>query len=288
VSGINRKREAMEFIELIFKPEGEFLRNGLLGGILAGIAFGIIGSYVVIRRISYIAGAISHSILGGIGASLFLQGNYEIAWFPPLLGAVLAALSAALLIGFVSLYLKERSDTIISAIWVIGMAVGILLFSKTPGYNDLMSYLFGNILLISTNDVWMILGLDIVIILIFTLFYNKLLALSFDEKFAQLRGVRANLFYILLLCIIALSVVFMVRIVGIVMVIALLTLPAAAAGQFAKKLWQMILIAIFISLGCVCGGFIVSYNYDLPSGATIVILAGIVYLLAVFVNSIKK
>lgn len=270
----------MEFFKLAFSPEGEFLRNALFGGILAGIAFGIIGSYVVVRRISYIAGAISHCILGGIGASLFFQGNYGITWFPPLLGAIAAALLAAVVIGLVSIHAKERSDTIISAIWVIGMAIGIILFNKTPGYNDLMSYLFGNILLISTNDVVMIFVLDVLIIVVAVLFYNKLLALSFDEEFSQLRGVRVGLFYILLLCSVALTVVFMVRIVGIVLVIALLTLPAAAAGKYAKKLWQMMIFAAIISIICVTGGFALSYEPDLPSGAVIVILAGIAYLLA--------
>ena len=275
----------MEFFKLAFSPEGEFLRNGLFGGVLAGIAFGIIGSYVVVRRISYIAGAISHCILGGIGASLFFQGNYGINWFPPLLGAIFAALLAAVIIGLVSIHAKERSDTIISAIWVIGMAIGIVLFKKTPGYNDLMSYLFGNILLISTDDVVMILVLDVVILIVAVLFYNKLLALSFDEEFAQLRGINGGLFYIALLCLVALTVVFMVRIVGIVMVIALLTLPAAAAGKFAKRLWQMMIIAAVISIVCVTGGFALSYEPDLPSGAVIVLLAGIVYLLALASSS---
>ena len=278
----------MEFFRLAFSPEGEFLRNALIGGVLAGVAFGIIGSYVVVRRISYIAGAISHCILGGIGASLFFQGNYGITWFPPLLGAIFAALLAAVIIGLVSIYAKERSDTIISAIWVVGMAIGIVLFNKTPGYNDLMSYLFGNILLISTNDVVMILVLDVLIVIVAILFYNKLLALSFDEEFAQLRGVRAGMFYILLLCAVALTVVFMVRIVGIVMVIALLTLPAAAAGRYAKKLWQMMILATLIAIFCVTGGFALSYEPDLPSGAVIVILAGMVYLLAMVSSTVLR
>jgi len=270
----------MEFFKLVFTPEGEFLRNGLFGGVLAGIAFGVIGSYVVVRRISYIAGAISHCILGGIGAALFLQGNYGIAWFPPLFGAIAAALLAAVTIGFVSIYARERSDTIISAIWVIGMAVGIVLFKKTPGYNDLMSYLFGNILLVSANDVLMIFFLDIFILITVVLFYNKLLALSFDEDFANLRGIRGGFFYIALLCLIALTVVFMVRIVGVVMVIALLTLPAAAAGRYARRLWQMMILAAIIAILCVSGGFSLSYELDLPSGAVIVILSGIIYLFA--------
>lgn len=261
------------------------MRNALIGGVLAGVAFGIIGSYVVVRRISYIAGAISHCILGGIGASLFLQGNYGVSWCSPLLGAIFAALLAAVIIGLISIHAGERSDTIISAIWVVGMALGIILFNKTPGYNDLMSYLFGNILLISSSDVIMIFIVDLVIIIFIVLFYNKLLALSFDEEFAQLRGVRAGLFYILLLCAVALTVVFMVRIVGIVMVIALLTLPAAAAGRYARKLWQMMILATLIAVFCVIGGFALSYEPDLPSGPVIVVISGLVYLLAMVSSS---
>ena len=263
-----------------------FLQYALLTGILAGIACGIVGSYVTTRRITYIAGGIAHSVLAGLGAARYFQIVFGWAWLNPLYGAVAAALVAALIIGFVSLWsAKQREDTVIGAVWAIGMAVGILFIFKTPGYNeDLTSYLFGNILMVSPQDLWLIAGLDVLIVAVGLLFYNQLLAVCFDEEFARLRGVHVEFYYLLLLCLTALTVVLLVTVVGIVMVIALLTLPVAVAGHFAKRLWQMmalsaILTALFTSLG-----LFVSYGPDLPAGATTIVLAGIVYLAVAFAS----
>ena len=269
-----------EFFAALTNPGVPFIRYALIAGLLSSVSFGIIGTFVVVKRISYIAGAISHAALAGIGGALYLKHAYGIEAVSPLHGAVVAALAAAFIIGMVTTRYKEREDTVIGTIWAIGMAIGLLFISKTPGYVDPMSYLFGNILLVGRQELYLILLLDLVVITIGILFYQQFLALSFDEEFTQLRGIRTQLYYILLIFLIALTVVLMVTVVGIVMVIALLTIPAATAGIFSKKLWQMmvlggILCALFTSLGLGT-----SYMLDLPSGSTTIVIAGIIYLLS--------
>ncbi|KPK58749.1 MAG: hypothetical protein AMK73_09015, partial [Planctomycetes bacterium SM23_32] len=257
-----------EFMEALLDPAVPFLRYGLIAGLLASVAFGIIGTYVVTRRISYIAGAISHCILGGIGPALYVQKKLGVEWFHAMYGAVAAALLAALIIGLVSMYAREREDTVIGALWVTGMAVGVLFIWKTPGYVDAMSYLFGNILMITRRDLWLVGALDVVVVALGVAFYNKLLAVCFDEEFALLRGVRVQVYYLLLLCLAALTVVLLVPVVGIVMVIALLTLPAAVAGHFSRRLWQMMALSVAFCVLFTSVGLGVSYTYDLLSGPT--------------------
>jgi len=267
-----------EFIDALRDPAIPFLRYALLAGILASVAAGTIGSYVVTRRISYVAAAISHCVLGGIGAGLYLQTVHGLSWCHPMYAAVAAALSAAVVIGLVSIYGRQREDTVIGALWVIGMAAGLLLLARTPGYFDPMSYLFGNILLISRHDLWLVATLDVLVVAVAVFFHNKFLAVCFDEEFAELRGVRVKLHYLLLLCLTALTAVLLVRVVGIVMVIGLLTLPAAVAGHFARRLWQMMVLATAFCVAFVVVGLCTSYSYDLPSGPVIIVLAGLVYL----------
>lgn len=272
----------VEFLGALSNPDIAFIRYALIAGLLGSIAFGIIGTYVVTRRISYIAGAIAHSALGGIGAGLYLQIKVGSAWFTPTLGAVLSAVVSGVIIGYISMYARQREDTVIGAIWAIGMAAGLLFLTKTPGYVEPMSYLFGNILMITRRDLLIIGSLDAIIIILSTLFYNKFLAVAFDEEFARLRGVRTGFYYLLLLCLTALTVVLMVTVVGIVMVIALLTLPTAVAGLFSKKLWQMMIFSSLICMVFTALGLGFSYVYDLPTGSNIILFAGAVYLLAIF------
>ncbi len=259
-----------------------FLQYALLTGILASIACGIIGSYVVTRRITYIAGAIAHSVLAGMGAARYCEIVYHWEWMRPFYGAVAAALMAAVIVGLVSLKAKQREDTVISAVWAVGMAVGILFIFKTPGYNeDLMSYLFGNILMVSGCDLWLIAGLDVLIIGVVLLFYNQLLVVCFDEEFGRLRGIKVDFHYLTLLCLTALTVVLLVTVVGIVMVIALLTLPVAVAGQFSKRLWHMMALSVLLTALFTTSGIAASYGPDLPAGPTIIVLAGSVYILVI-------
>jgi zinc transport system permease protein len=266
-----------EFLDALRSPVPA-IRYALIAGVLSSVALGIIGTYVITRRISYIAGAISHSVLGGIGAALYLQVVWHCRWCDPVYGAMAAALLSALIIGGVSLCAKQREDTVIGAIWSVGMAVGLLFFAKTPGYVDPMSYLFGDILLLGRRDLHCILALDAVVIVLGVVFYNKFQAVCFDQEFAQLRGVRVNVYYMLLLCLTSLTIVILLRVVGIVLVIALLTLPAAVAGHFARQLWQMMLLAIVACGLFTVVGLAVSYSTNLPAGPVIIVIAAAAYL----------
>jgi len=276
-----------EFLSALADPSVPFIRYALIAGLLSSLSFGIIGSFVVVKRISYIAGAISHAALAGIGAALFFQFKFETASISPLLGAVAAALLAALIIGIVSIRYSEREDTIIGTIWAIGMAIGLLFIARTPGYVDPMSYLFGNILLVGKQELILIILLDLVVVAVGVLFYQQFLALSFDEEFTRLRGIRTHLYYILLIFLVALTVVLMVTVVGIVMVIALLTIPAATAGLFAKKLWQMMILAAVLCALFTVVGLGTSYVLDLPSGSTTIVVAGGFYLTALLLRGFK-
>jgi len=257
-----------------------FLQYALLTGLLSSVACGVVGSYVVSRRISYVAGAISHFILCGMGAARYFQIVHGWTWLQPLHGAVVSALLAAVIIALVSFHSRQREDTVIGALWAIGMAVGVLFISQTPGYNqDLMSYLFGNILMVTPHDLWLIAALDLGVVAAALAFYNQLQAVCFDEEFARIRGINVELYYTLLLCLTALTVVLLVTVVGIVMVIALITLPAAVAGHFTSTLGRMMLAATLFSIVFTVLGVAVSYGANLPAGATIIVLAGLTYLI---------
>ncbi|MCP4711256.1 MAG: metal ABC transporter permease [Planctomycetes bacterium] len=267
----------------------QFLQYALLAGVLGSIACGIVGSYVVVRRITYIAGGIAHCVLGGIGAALYLQKVHNIHWLQPMLGAVAAALLAALIIGCVSLKAKQREDTVIGALWAVGMATGIMFISQTPGYNiNPMSYLFGNILLVTSSDLWIIAILDVVVVTLCVLFYQQFLAVCFDEEYARTRGLNVDFYYLLLLTLTALTVVLLVSIVGIVLVIALLPLPVAVAGRFASRLWQLMILAALLTLLFTTAGLALSFKPNLPPGATIIILAGAAYLITTIAFTIKS
>lgn len=269
----------LEFFSALADPNLPFVRYAVITGLLASIPFGIIGTYVVVRRISYIAGAISHCILGGIGLGLYLQNAMGVRWFGPLHGAIAVALLAAVILSLVSIYGKQREDSVIGALWATGMGIGLLFLAKTPGYIDPMSYLFGNILLITRSDMLFVLILDVLVVGIVAVFYNCFLAVCFDEEYAGLRGVRTHWFYLVLLCLTALTIVLLVRVVGIVMVIALLTLPAAIAGNFAGSVKQMMLLATVLCGIFILAGLSTSYSLDLPSGPVIIVIAAAVYLL---------
>ena len=284
-TGAAKKGTVMfEFINALSDPDNEFLRLALYVGALASLAFGIMGTYVVTRRISYLAGAIAHCVFGGIGAGLYLQTVVGLKWFDPIYGAVASAILAAVIIGMVSLYSAQREDTVIGALWAVGMAAGLLFVDLTPGYFDISSYLFGDILLLTQRDVWMVAVLDVVILALSIYFYNTLLAVCFDDEFAKLRGIPVGPFFILLLCLTALTVVLLVRMVGIVMVIALLTLPAAVAGHFSRRLWQMMILAVLFCMAFTWSGLALSYMYNLSSGPTIIAIAGIMYITVLIIS----
>ncbi len=269
--------------------EHGFLQYALAAGVLASIACGVVGSYVAARRITYIAGGIAHSVLGGLGAARYLQVTQGWEWLHPLFGAVIAALLSALIIGVVSLRWRESEDTAISAIWAIGMAAGVLFIARTPGYaENLMSYLFGNILMVTPTSLWLMATLDLLVVALGLLFYKQLVAISFDEEFARMRGINVEAFYLLLLCMTALTVVLLVTVVGLVLVIALLTLPIAIAGHFSRSLRQVMAISAALIAVLTVLGLGLSYNADLPAGATIIVLTGALYLIVIGAASLRS
>ncbi|MGD8275745.1 MAG: metal ABC transporter permease, partial [Thiohalocapsa sp.] len=246
---------------------------------LASIGCGLIGPFVVVKRIAFLAGGIAHSVLGGMGAALYFG-------FDPLLGALAAAIVSALLIGWVRLTWHTGEDTAIGALWAIGMAVGILFISRTPGYTtDLMSFLFGNILLVPTRELWFMAALDLLLLLVVGLGYRHFIAVAFDEDFARLRGLPVAALYLLLLVLVALTVVLMIQVVGLILVIALLTLPAAMAGQWTHSITSMMLLATVLGAALTSGGLALSYTPDLPPGPTIILLAGALYLVSAVVSA---
>jgi len=272
----------IEFFQNV--AEHRFLQYALLAAGLASVACGIVGTYVVTRRITYIAGGIAHSVLGGMGLARYLALVHGWDWLSPLHGAVAAALASAFTIGWVTMRWKEREDTAIGAIWAIGMAVGIIFIALTPGYNEeLMSYLFGNILMVSPGDLWMMLGLDVIVLVVTFLFFNQLMAVTYDEDFARARGLNTEAYFLLLLCLTALTVVVLTTVVGVVLVIALLTLPVAVAGHVVRTLRATMIIAVAVSLLTTTGGLALSYGPDLPAGASIIVLAGGLYVAAILV-----
>ncbi len=268
----------IEFMQAL--TEHAFMRNALLAGILASMACGVVGTYVVTLRITVIAGSLAHTVLGGMGVAYYLRAAHGWQWLHPLYGAVAAALVAALIIGYVRARGTEREDTVISALWAIGMAIGILFLFRTPGYKaDLMTYLFGNIVLVDPHALRLLVVLDAVILAIAFFFYYPLLSVCFDAEFARLRGINVSLFYTMLLCLTALTIVTLIYVVGIVMVIALVTLPVSVAGRFARRLWQIMVLAAVLSAGFTTAGLGISYGSDLPVGATTILLAAAIYVL---------
>ena len=252
----------------------EFMRNALFAAVLASIACGVIGSYVVIKRLVFISGGISHSAFGGIGLAYFLG-------IDPLITLIPFSILCALGIGWLSQKTKVASDTAIGIFWALGMAIGIILINLSPGYSpDLFSYLFGSILTVPNSDLFLMLILNFMIVISVFLLYREFQAISFDEEYAEVSGLPVKFLYLLLLCLIALTIVILIRIVGIILVIALLTIPSATAKFFSKSLKGMMLLSIFFGMFFTLTGLGLSYIFNLASGATIILIACVFFLIA--------
>ncbi|AEF84105.1 ABC-type transport system, permease component [Treponema primitia ZAS-2] len=277
-----------DFIEALLNPAFPFIRNALLAGLLSSVLFGVLGSIVTVRRIASLAGAVSHAVLGGIGMALYLSASGLVPGFPPMAGALIFAVISAGLIGVVSLKAKQREDTVINSIWAIGMSAGVLFMAKTAGYTDPSSYLFGNILLISTRDLILMAILDILVLFLAWRFYPQLEASSFDEEFARVRGVPTTTLFLILLTVTAVAIVLLQTFVGIVMVIAMLTLPAGTAGYSAKSLSGMMILSCVFSALFSAGGLALGWSFDLPVGAITVMLAGAVFLITGAVRGVLR
>lgn len=267
-----------DFILALGNPDLPFLRNAFYAGILSSVLFGVVGAVVTVRRIAGLAGSISHAVLGGIGLALFLSVHKIVPGLQPLTGALVFAIFSALVIGVVSLKAKQRVDTAINAIWAIGMSLGVLFLAKTPGYTDLMSYLFGNILFISSQNLILLAILDLVVLVLVYRFYPQLEASAFDEEFAKVRGVPTEGLFLAILILTAVAVVLLQTFVGLVMVIAMLTLPPGTASYLARNLASLMVWGVVFSFLFSIGGLALSWVYDLPTGAVVVVLSGDVYI----------
>jgi len=265
-----------------------FMRHAMEAGLLVSIACGIIGSYVVVKKMAFMAGGVAHISFGGIGLGYFLGFN-------PLLTALVFTTASAIGIGFSTKKSRLSEDTLVGVFWASGMALGALFIALTPGYPpDLFSYLFGDILVVSPTDLILMLVIDVVIVLVVSLLYKELLAVAFDEEFAQVRGVPAGALYLLLLALIAFTVIALIRAVGIILVIALLTIPAAMARQYVRSLkGMMVLSTVFGALFIFAGLFLsyvlnLSFEVRLSSGATIVLLGALSFFITRAIRSFRR
>ena len=252
----------------------EFMRNALLAGLLASVICGIMGTLVVVNRIVFLSGGIAHAAFGGIGMAFFF------GW-PYMVGTIGFSLMSAVIMAAIIFKAKHRADTIIGVIWAIGMAIGIILLDLTPGYHvDLMSYLFGSILTVPDSDISMMLCVGLAIIGVVFYFYNDYLALSYDEEFAQIRGVRVKSLYFLMIVMVAVGIVMLIQVVGLILVIALLTIPPYIAERYSTSLFKMMIISSVLSAIFTVIGLWFSYVLDLTSGATIIAVAGIGFFIS--------
>jgi len=251
--------------------EFEFFRNAVIAGMISSVVCGIIGSYVVVKRLVSMSGGLAHAAFGGIGLGYFLG-------IDPVAGAVVFTTGIALLIGVIREKLSQQVETLVGAVWAAGMALGILLIALAPGYApDLFGFLFGNILLIPTGDLIVMGLLALVICGVVGLWFNQLMAVTFDEEYARVMNLPVTALILLLFLLIALTVVVLIRVVGIILVIALLTLPAAVAREFTQSIRAMMAVSIGFAAACSLGGLFLSYTLDVPSGATIILLAAAGY-----------
>lgn len=265
--------EAMQF---------EFMRHALMAGLLASVICGVMGTLVVVNRISFLSGGIAHAAYGGIGLALYMGWNF-------LFCTIGFSLGAGMLMALVSIKLKHRSDTIIGVIWALGMAFGIILVDLAPGYNvDLMSYLFGSILSVPAFDLMIMLVICLVTIGFVTFFYQSLIAFSYDEEFAQIRGVPVNVLYFSLIGILAVAIVMLIQVVGLILVIALLTIPPFIVEKYTCSLIQMMLASIFLGAIFTVSGLWLAYFFNLTSGASIILVAGGVFFLDILFDLLKK
>lgn len=260
----------------------EFMRNALYAAILVSIACGIVGTFVVIKRIVFISGGITHAAFGGIGLGYLIGVN-------PVLTAIPFSILAAFGIGVLSKKTNISEDSAIGMLWAVGMALGILFIGLVPGYApDLFSYLFGSILTVSLSDIIIMIVLDAIIVVTVFVFYKEFHALAFDEEFALIAGVPTQTLYLLLLGLVALSVIVLIRVVGIILVLALLTIPAVIARQFTMRLNRLMLYSTIFAVVSAIVGLWLSYILNLSSGATIVLVLSAAFLGSVCMKELRK
>ena len=256
----------------------EFMRNALAAGLLAGVICGVMGSLVVVNRIVFLSGGIAHTAYGGIGMAFYF------GW-PYLAGAIGFSFGAAMIMAGVSIGAKHRADTIIGVIWAVGMAVGVIFVDLTPGYNtDLMSYLFGGILAVPKSDIGVMLAVALIITALATLYYHDLLALSYDEEFARIRGVPTRAFYFVMVGVLAVTVVLVIRVTGLILVIALLTIPPYIMEKRVKSLAGMMIGSSILGAVFIVSGLWLSWSFNFTSGAAIIMVGGMTFFFSLLVE----
>ena len=256
------------------------MRNAVFAGLLASILCGIIGSFVVVNRLIFLAGGIAHAAYGGIGIAFFFG-------IPYIYGTIGVSLAAAFIMTAVTIKAKNRQDTFIGVLWAVGMAMGVILIDLTPGYHvDLMSYLFGSILAVPSADIRWMAGLGVITLVLTILFYRDILAISYDAEFARLRGVPVNLLYFIYIALVAVSIVFIIRVVGLILVIALMTIPPYIAEKYVRSLMMMMVLSVLLSVVFNMTGLWVSYHMDLTSGATIIMVAATGFFISLGVDQV--
>jgi len=270
----------LDVLELLQLP---FVQRMFVAGLLASLACGVVGTFVVVRRLVFISGGISHTTFGGVGLAYFLQDRLAWAWFEPTYGAALVALGAAAVVASPWVRLRVREDSTIGVLWVVGMAVGVLLLDQVDRtrvqVQDPVSLLFGNILLIQSRDLVIMAALVGVILVAVVLLFKDLQILTFDEEFAELSGVRVAAMNTLLLVMIALTVVVLIKVVGVVLAIAMLTIPAAVANLIVRDLRSIMIVATLLGVLGTTAGTLLSLQLDCPPGAAIVLVLSALFVL---------
>lgn len=255
-----------------------FMQHAMLAALFTSISCGIIGTYIVSKRIVFISGGITHTSFGGIGIGYFLGFN-------PLLGAAIFAVLSAVGIEFFSRKSEIRHDSMIGIFWSFGMALGIIFIFLTPGYApNLMSYLFGSILTVATTDIWLMLALSLIIITVFALMFRSVLYIAFDETFARTRNISVDTIKYIIMALVALAIVLSIRVIGIILVISLMTIPQTTANIFTRKFGNIMVFSSLIALLGTLAGLFISYQMDIPSGASIIFSLVIIFMVAKGVN----
>jgi len=259
----------------------DFMRNALAAGLLASVICGIMGTLVVVNRIVFLSGGIAHAAYGGIGLAFYFN-------WPYLPATIAFSLFASMVMAAISHTVKHRADTIIGVTWALGMAFGIILIDMTPGYNvDLMSYLFGSILAVPRSDLLIMAIVGVIITALIVYYYQDLLAMSYDEEFARIRGVPVKKLYFGLIGMLAVTIVLVIQVVGLILVIALLTIPPFIVEKYANSLGQMMVASSLLGAVFTITGLWFSYRYNLTSGASIIMVSGIVFLVSLLVDKVR-
>ena len=254
----------------------DLISNSIYASILLSIAIGVIGSLIVINKTTAITGSIAHGSFGGIGIALYLGSNV-------ILTTSIFTIILAIILSFITIKFPQRLDSLIGIIWAIGMSIGIIFLNLAPGYQtDALSYLFGNILLIENQDLFFMLAVDILILISIIFLYNRFLAMSYDREFLYLRGINANLLYTYFLILTSLTIVMSVRAIGIILILALFTIPALIAEKFTKKFYLMMILSGILGAIFMISGILISFFYNISPTPAIVIIASIFLILSLF------